>query len=118
MGQMEPNKERWATLPFIEQMANIGSEVGRTAKWIAKDKAEMAASAYLRALDLFDLTIEYGRIKERGRSVMLNEVCRARDYFTDAYSKSDIEKLAYLDKYFSFFALRWQSEKSCKRASY
>ena len=27
------NDERWKSMPFVEQMANIGSEVGRTAKW-------------------------------------------------------------------------------------
>lgn len=26
----KPNMERWAGMPFIVQMANIGSEVGRT----------------------------------------------------------------------------------------
>ena len=28
----KPNNERWAEMPFIAQMANIGSEVGRTLK--------------------------------------------------------------------------------------
>ena len=28
----KPNKGRWAEMPFIVQMANIGSEVGRTFK--------------------------------------------------------------------------------------
>ena len=27
---------RWANMPFIEQMANIGSEISRTANWKEK----------------------------------------------------------------------------------
>ena len=30
-----PDAGRWAMMSFNGQMANIGSEVGRTAKWIA-----------------------------------------------------------------------------------
>lgn len=43
--------ERWREMPLIEQMANIGSEVGRTRKWAEKGNTRMAESAYLRALD-------------------------------------------------------------------
>ena len=40
------NDERWKSLPFVEQMANIGSEVGRTAKWVQKAKPSMAEGAF------------------------------------------------------------------------
>lgn len=32
---------RWSEMPFVEQMANIGSEVGRTAKWKIKGKTTL-----------------------------------------------------------------------------
>ena len=44
--------ERWREMPLTEQMANIGSEVGRTRKWTEKGNPSMAESAFLRALAL------------------------------------------------------------------
>ena len=41
----KPNMERWAEMPFIVQMANIGSEVGRTFKWKRKGNENMAKGA-------------------------------------------------------------------------
>lgn len=80
---MALDENRWASLTFAEQMANIGSEVGRTAKWMAKGKSDFAHGAYIRALEL----------------------CRARDCFTEAYLNSDMETLSFLDKYFTQFAI-------------
>ena len=34
--------DRWASISLMEQMANIGSEVGRTCKWLMKGKSDMA----------------------------------------------------------------------------
>ena len=34
--------DRWASISLMEQMANIGSEVGRTCKWLMKGKPDMA----------------------------------------------------------------------------
>lgn len=59
----KPDKDKWAAMDFITQMANIGSEVGRTLKWKQKRNSTLAKNAFIRALDLFDLTIETGRNK-------------------------------------------------------
>ena len=91
-------------MPLMEQMANIGSEVGRTCKWIAKGKPQMAAGAYVRGLDLIDLTIKYGRLGMPGRDALLKELCRGRDIFTDAFTTENIEDLNWLDRYFTHFA--------------
>jgi len=99
-----PEEARWAAMPFMEQMANIGSEVGRTAKWATKGKVNLAESAYIRALDLFDLTIKYGRLNSPGRSAALTELCRSRDLFAQAVQDSDIDTLNWLDNYFLHFA--------------
>ena len=56
---------KWAELSFMEQMANIGSEVSRTSKWKEKGNAERSQSAFYRALELIDLTLEYGRVHEK-----------------------------------------------------
>ena len=92
-------------MPFMEQMANIGSEVGRTSKWVNKNKPKMAESAFLRALELIDLTIMHGRLNSPLRSSMLRELCRIRESFCGAYESSDILTLDWLDKYFATFAV-------------
>lgn len=98
------NDERWKSMPFVEQMANIGSEVGRTAKWVQKSKHTMAEGAFVRALELIDLTLKFGRMDSPYRGDMLRELCRVRELFCGAYEGSDISFLIWLDKYFGDFA--------------
>lgn len=99
------DENRWASISLAEQMANIGSEVGRSMKWLIKDKPSLADGAYLRALDLFDLTIKYGRLSSSDRGPFLKEICRARDLYNESFLAKDFDSLSYLDKYFSQFAL-------------
>lgn len=98
---------RWAAMPFVEQMANIGSEVLRTSKWKIKGKSEYAAKAFERALELFDLTIRYGRLSDgrKGRVPMLREVCRLREVFCECYLSENQYAVASLDKYFMHFGI-------------
>ena len=96
---------RWASLSFLEQMANIGSEVGRTVKWVQKGKPGMAESAFVRALELIDLTLKFGRLNSPFRGTMLKELCRIREYFCGAYELADVATLIWLDKYFGDFAM-------------
>lgn len=99
------NEDRWTSIPFIEQMANISSEVGRTTKWVLKAKPTMAENAFIRALELIDLTIKYGRINSPLRSTMLKELCKVRELFCGAYEISDTSTLTLIDKYFEHFAI-------------
>ena len=99
------NEERWKSMPFVEQMANIGSEVGRTAKWVQKAKPAMAEGAFVRALELIDLTLKFGRLDSPYRGDMLKELCKVRELFCGAYEAADISLLRWLDKYFGDFAL-------------
>ena len=46
----------WNKRSFLEQMANIGSEVYRAINWKKKGNEEYAQLAFLRSLELFDLT--------------------------------------------------------------
>jgi len=48
---------RWRELSFVEQMANVGSEIERTIGWTAKGRSDYSARAFERALELLDLTI-------------------------------------------------------------
>ncbi len=93
--------ERWGQLSFMEQMAHIGSEVGRTR--IAKDSCpERFQRAFYRALDLFDLTLADERW--RGRRF---ELARARELFCAASVGQDMYNttLADLERYFMQFAM-------------
>ena len=103
--------DRWREMPLVEQMANIGSEVGRTRKWTEKGNQRMAESAFLRALDLIDATIQTGRYGLDSRGALLKEILRARDLFAESYNSSDCQTLSYLDKYFGQFALAVRRNK-------
>lgn len=90
---------RWHELSLVEQLANIGSEVGRAAR--ARGDQERFDNAVGRALDLFDLTISDPRWRKR-----LKEITRARELFCAAVL-GDTEfqtTLEDLDRYFYYFA--------------
>ncbi len=100
--------ERWHQLSLAEQLGNIGSEVGRAAKWQGKDENSFW-SAVSRALELFDLTQSDRRWGSRRK-----ELDRTREVFADAVlgGKEYKSNLEDLEKYFMPFALRAISERS------
>lgn len=65
-------EERWARMPLVEQMANIGSEVGRALGWKEKGNSDYSRKAMERALELLDMTLasvrDYPRLKELART--------------------------------------------------
>jgi hypothetical protein len=71
---------RWERLTFFEQMANIGSEVGRTINWKQKNNFDFSQKAFVRALELIDLTIADSRNIKR-----LKELCRVREVMADYF---------------------------------
>jgi len=92
---------KWHTMPLVEQLGNVGSEVGRIARW--KDKDPQACErAFIRALELLDLTIGDPRWKGR-----LKELTRAREFLCDAMSGGHLygSDLPGLDRYFYYFAV-------------
>ena len=60
---------RWQTLPLVEQLANVGSDVARAHRWQGKDTA-LSEKAFIRALELLDLTIGEARWKGRRSTVL------------------------------------------------
>jgi hypothetical protein len=76
---------RWEKLSFIEQMANIGSEVERAIKWKNKNNSEYCRLAFERALELLDFTITDK--KNRGR---LKELLRLRETLADYFAFENI----------------------------
>ncbi len=85
----ELSQGKWKKFSFLEQMANIGSEVERAIKWKEKDE-KYSRMAFERALELIDLTMADEKNRKR-----LREIARVRevlaDYFVggNQYSSSD-----------------------------
>jgi len=91
------DRERWKRLSILDQMGNIGSEVGRTLK--LKRKGDDYLPAMTRALDLFDATTE---CLVSVKSHRTKEVLRARDQFLTALFITDDP---CIETYFTQFAI-------------
>ena len=97
----EDLKKSWDKYSLEEQLANIGAEVGRAAKWQGKDP-KLFEGAKFRALELFSLTIDDPRWKRH-----LMEIGRVRELFCEAAEKGKVydTTLKDLERYFVPFAL-------------
>jgi hypothetical protein len=71
---------RWAQMTFLEQMANVGSEVERTIKWKEKNNPAFSRRAFERTLELLDLTISDEKNRKR-----LRELVRIREVLADFF---------------------------------
>ena len=81
---------RWFQLSFVEQMANIGSEVERAIKWRQKNNKEYSQMAFERVLELLDLTIaDKKMIKRLKELTRLREVLADYFAFDNTYNSSD-----------------------------
>lgn len=72
---------RWCDLPFLDQMANVGAEIGRTVTWKEKGRPDYSQRAFERAIELLDLTIS--DLKNRRR---LRELLRVREALADHFA--------------------------------
>ena len=92
---------RWRQLSLVEQLDNVGSEVGRIRRWRGRD-VEAMNRAFERALELLDLTLADPRWRER-----LREIARARELLCDAVAGGGEygTTLEDLDRYFLAFAV-------------
>lgn len=93
---------RWNSLSFLEQMANIGSEVERAVNWRVKNNQAYATKAFERALELMDLTLA-----STSKLSRLKEVARARENVVSFFiiDSSSAESSASLKKYFFHFTV-------------
>ena len=72
---------RWRQLTFVEQVANIGGEVGRALSWRTKNNSGYAQQAFERALELLDLTLA-----DAGSAARLRELARLRETLVDFFA--------------------------------
>lgn len=99
---------RWFEISCIEQLANVGADVGRAINWKKKGDNERSRAAFYRALELLSLTIDDLKNKSRLKELTrLYEVLV--DYFEgeNEYGSSD----NIWEKYFYFFNCKAQAEK-------
>lgn len=91
---------RWKEMPFLDQMANIGSEVERALNWRAKNNSDYSRKAFERALELIDLTLEIPR-----NFASLKEIARVREAIVDYFAGSNqfMSTESSWRKYFSHF---------------
>ena len=96
---------RWAELSFPQQMANIGSETSRIYRALEAGKESRAESAFVRFQELVDLTIKYGRADATPilRSAMLEELCRFRELYCNAFLERNLAELAAFNRYLDHF---------------
>jgi hypothetical protein len=102
---------RWREFSLVEQMGNIGSEVGRAIKYFKNGDKKSFNVAFEKALELFDLTLEDDRWKGRRK-----EIARGRAVFCsllfDAILTDDLRKeLDSFDEYFLWFAVAVNERK-------
>ena len=91
---------RWGQLSFLEQMANIGSEVERALNWHTKQNTAYSQRAFERALELLDLTLD-----NNSRPSQFKELTRVREVLVDYFFGINefMSTDTSLRKYFSFF---------------
>jgi hypothetical protein len=95
--------ERWGTLSIFEQLGNVGTEVARAARAMARKDDERLGFALARSLELFDLSLA----DPRWRGPRRREIARAREVVCD-FLAGDNEygsSAASLDAYFLPFAI-------------
>ncbi len=71
---------RWSQLSFLEQMANIGSEVERALNWQIKNNPAYCQKASSRALELTDLALDHTETFPRRK-----ELARLREFLVDYF---------------------------------
>ncbi len=89
-------------MSFVEQMANVGSEVERAINWRDKHNEEYARFAFERSMNLFDLSLEASK-----EGSQLKEIARAKEAWTDYFFGANEfhSNAAGWKKYFNQFAL-------------
>lgn len=95
MSSHQFDRDKWLSLPLLEQLGNIGSEVGRSMNAIRRGDEEALQGAFRRGLDLIDTSA--GALPFARR----RELLRARELFATSYEarQADTQLEAYFMQY-------------------
>lgn len=94
------NHAQWADMDIMNQMGNIGSEVGRALSAKRQGKHDRCQSAFYRGLDLIDETAKIWSDKNQAG---LKELLYARELFAESVTTDKIDPT--LEAYFMQFAI-------------
>jgi len=96
----------WNKKSFLEQMANIGSEVYRAINWREKGNDEYAHMAFVRSLELFDLT-KGSKLTDS----QYKELCRMREIWVDyfQYDNEYSSTAESINKYFMYLTIAFKN---------
>lgn len=109
------DRKAWAKRELLDQLGNIGSEVGRAIASHRRSDAGRTASAIDRALDLFDATAE--NLVAGHQLPRLQELLRSRETFLGLFYDSRFEEGAsQLEKYFMQFATAVRNRRISPRS--
>ncbi|MDR1541837.1 MAG: hypothetical protein LBU32_28425 [Clostridiales bacterium] len=100
------DRDCWAKCTIVEQLGNIGSEVGRAIKAKRESMPDRMEGAINRALDLFSATVEV-LIRDKGNMqnhYRAREVLLARDQFLSLFCGGDFQDADKVESYFMNFA--------------
>jgi hypothetical protein len=93
---------KWQKMTILEQMGNIGSEVGRAISAHKRDDKESEQGAIARALDLFSATADG---LARQKSPRLREALRAKEQFLGLFFADNFADSPAIENYFMQFAI-------------
>ena len=98
---------QWNKKPFLEQMANIGSEVYRAISWKEKNK-EYGDIAFIRSLELFDLSKDSKLTFSQYR-----ELTRSREIWVDYYKYDNqyCSTAQSINNYFMYLTIAYKNSK-------
>jgi len=102
---------KWSQFSLVEQLANIGSEVGRSIRWFKANDKERFESSFIRALELFELTLADNRWKGRRK-----EIARSKEVFCSLLTEPEFFKeidheFDSLNEYFLQFGIAANAKK-------
>jgi hypothetical protein len=98
---------RWEEMSFLEQMANIGSEVYRATKSAKNGNKKDARLAFIRSLELFDLTQD-----SKLTLPQYKEVSRMREIWVDyfKYDNKYNSSPEYFNNYFNYLTVAYKNK--------
>jgi hypothetical protein len=100
--------EKWSRMTILEQMGNIGSEVGRAISAERRGDEVSKDGAIARAIDLFNATSQYLVAQKSPR---LKEVLRAKDQFLQLFFDDNFADADKVEDYFMQFAIAARSRR-------
>lgn len=79
-------QDKWHQLSLVQQLGNIGAEIGRTISWRQNKVMGNPQEAFFRGLELLDLSIN----DPKNHGAGCHELCRVREALVDWYYGSKL----------------------------